>query len=216
MTSFTCSSRQARRQRVHWMQASRLTAIAACERSAFGWCRDGKARLADLQRLRPAIELGVERVGLLGDVGEQELQHHLLAGHRARVVGRDFHPVLGGAAAGGREHALALDLDHAGAAVAVGAQALLVAEVRNVDAVVLGGLDEGFVRAADDGPAVQLELDGHRRRLRCADPVHRSPRHQATSCGKYFITESTGLGAACPKPQIEASIIACDNSFSSG
>ena len=29
-----------------------------------------------------------------------------------------------------------------------------------------------------------------------------------TSCGKYFITVSAGFGAACPRPQIEASIIA--------
>jgi hypothetical protein len=37
MTSFTCSSRQARTQRPHWMQASRLTAIA-------GWLRSGAGR----------------------------------------------------------------------------------------------------------------------------------------------------------------------------
>src|SRR5437588_554771 len=30
MTSFTCSSRQARTQRVPWMQASRFTVIAGC------------------------------------------------------------------------------------------------------------------------------------------------------------------------------------------
>src|SRR5258706_14236957 len=36
MTSFTWTSRQARTQRVHWMQASRFTAIAGCEISAFG------------------------------------------------------------------------------------------------------------------------------------------------------------------------------------
>ena len=29
-----------------------------------------------------------------------------------------------------------------------------------------------------------------------------------TSCGKYFITVNAGLGAACPRPQIEASIMA--------
>ena len=34
ITSFTCSSRQARTQRVHWMQASRFTAMA-------GWLRSG-------------------------------------------------------------------------------------------------------------------------------------------------------------------------------
>ena len=33
ITSLTCSSRQARRQRVHWMQASRLTAMAGWDRS---------------------------------------------------------------------------------------------------------------------------------------------------------------------------------------
>ena len=31
ITSFTCSSRQARTQRLHWIQASRLTAMAGCE-----------------------------------------------------------------------------------------------------------------------------------------------------------------------------------------
>src|SRR5262245_65914755 len=34
ITSLTCTSRQARTQRLHWMQASRLTAIA-------GWLRSG-------------------------------------------------------------------------------------------------------------------------------------------------------------------------------
>src|SRR5438034_11092337 len=73
-----------------------------------------------------------------------------------------------------REHALALDFDHAGAAVAVRAHAFLVTEVRDVDAVMLGRLDEGLVRPADDGLAVQLELDRHCRRLRGAYAIHRS------------------------------------------
>ncbi len=42
MTSFTCSSRQARTQRVHWMHASRLTDIAGCEASAAGCSRGAK------------------------------------------------------------------------------------------------------------------------------------------------------------------------------
>ena len=42
MTSLTCSSRHARTQRVHWMHASRLTAIAGCERSAAGCARGAK------------------------------------------------------------------------------------------------------------------------------------------------------------------------------
>src|SRR6266699_2346628 len=134
-----------------------------------------EARLADFQGFRPMIELGVERVGFLRNVREQELEHHLLAGDRARVVGRHLHPVLGVAAAGRREHALALDLDHAGAAVAVGPHAFLVAEVRDLDAVMPGRLDEGLVGPADDGLAVQLELNRHRRRLRGAYAVHTLP-----------------------------------------
>ncbi len=133
-----------------------------------------EARLADFQLLRPAIKLGIERVGFFRNVREQKLEHHLLARHRARAVGGDLHAVLGVAAAGRREHALALDFDHAGAAVAVRAHAFLVTEVRDVDAVMLGRLDEGLVRPADDGLAVQLELDRHRRRLRGAYAIHRS------------------------------------------
>ena len=45
MTSFTCSSRQARTQRVHWMHASRFTAIAGCDRSPAGCERAAKRGL---------------------------------------------------------------------------------------------------------------------------------------------------------------------------
>src|SRR5207244_9783202 len=43
-----------------------------------------------------------------------------------------------------------------------------------------------------------------------------TPGFHPTSWGKYFITESTGLGAACPSPHMDASIIAWESSFSSG
>src|SRR5579863_9272364 len=38
----------------------------------------------------------------------------------------------------------------------------------------------------------------------------------STSFGKYFNTVSAGLGAACPSPQIEESIMACDSSCRRG
>ena len=41
ITSLTCSSRQARTQRVHWMHASRLTAMPGWDTSAAGWVRPG-------------------------------------------------------------------------------------------------------------------------------------------------------------------------------
>ncbi len=42
MTSFTCTSRQARTQRLQWMQASRLTAIATWLGSLSVFARAGK------------------------------------------------------------------------------------------------------------------------------------------------------------------------------
>src|ERR1043165_3053101 len=147
MTSLTCSSRHARTQRVHWMQASRCTSIAGCERSSAG-CG-------------------------------QELDRHLLTDDGARTVGRHLHAVFRIAAARRREHALAFDLDHAGAAVAVGPHALHVAESRDVDAVLAGNLQDGAVVARGDALAVERE-----------------GRHHSISAGKYFSTDSTGLGAA--------------------
>src|SRR5205807_10446512 len=47
ITSLTCTSRQARTHRLHWMQASRLTAIATWLRSADGiLSRDGRRLVA--------------------------------------------------------------------------------------------------------------------------------------------------------------------------
>jgi hypothetical protein len=121
---------------------------------------------------RPAVHPVDLGVALLRHVGEQQLDHHLLRSERARAVGGDLHPLRRVAAAGRREHALALHFDHAGAAVAVGPQGLRVAQVRDDDAVLLRRLDDGLVRAADHGLAVQLELDRQCRELLRADAVH--------------------------------------------
>ena len=51
-------------------------------------------------------------------------------------------PSLGIAAARRRQHALALDLDHARPAVAVGPHAFHVAEARDLDAELLRGLED--------------------------------------------------------------------------
>src|SRR5437868_14586661 len=83
--------------------------------------------------------------------------------------------------------------------------------MRDVDAVLLRRLDDLLVGPPDHRLAVQLELNRHHGKL-----LSRDPFHYCTSCGKYFITLSAGLGAACPRPQIEASIMACESSASSG
>ena len=159
MTSLTCSSRQARTQRVHWMQASRFTAIAGCERSAAGCARAAKRGLptSSFVAQRSSSESSVYDVS--GHVREQQLEHHLLASARARaLLVVTSMPVRRIAAAGRREHALALDLDHAGAAVAVGPHAFHVAEARDLDAVLLSAVSMIVSSgAADDRPAVQRE-----------------------------------------------------------
>src|SRR2546426_2013215 len=106
---------------------------------------------------------------------------------------------------------LALHLDDAGAAVAVGPQRARVAQVRDRDAVPARRLDDQLVGPSDHGLAVELELDRHHRHLLLGHPFH-----HCTSCGKYFMTVSAGLGAAWPRPQIEASIMVCESSPSNG
>ena len=51
MTSLTCTSRQARTQRLQWMQASRLTAMAGWLRSGGGVARRGKRPASIFWRL---------------------------------------------------------------------------------------------------------------------------------------------------------------------
>src|SRR5207253_2135219 len=100
-----------------------------------------EARHADLQPSLPVIELRIELVNPLRHVRGQHFDHQLLRVHRARAVARDFHSSRRCAAARRRKHALTLDLDHARAAIAVGAHAFLVAKMRDIDTVTLGRLD---------------------------------------------------------------------------
>src|ERR1700741_1810395 len=70
------------------------------------------------------------------------------------------------------------------------------------------------------GAAVQLEADGRRggcvelREFPTGDGVHAGLRAES-SCEKYLTPQSIGLGAAWPRPQIDASRITCDRSASS-
>ena len=83
----------------------------------------GEAALGDAGGLGPVPEFGVRIVRGLARrlVGDQQLHHHFLRGDRTRALGLHLHADRRRALAGGGEHALALDLDHAGAAIAVGA-----------------------------------------------------------------------------------------------
>jgi hypothetical protein len=108
----------------------------------------------------------VARVVLLGHVGQQQFQHQLLRGDGTLAVGDDLHAGRGIAAAGGGEHALAVDLHHAGAAVAHRFHAFHVAQARNLHAFAVGDLQQRLGGAAADLAAVQAEADGGRIELR--------------------------------------------------
>ena len=98
----------------------------------------------------PLVELVVAGVQVLafghfGHISEQQFEHQLLRLQRARAVGRDDHARRWRAAAGRCQYALAVDFDHAGAAVADAVQARLVAKAGNFHAFAVGDLDQGFV-----------------------------------------------------------------------
>src|ERR1700722_13271709 len=196
----------------------------------------GEAGLAHRQLFGPEVEFRVERIRCLRNVGKKQLEGHLLAEERPFAVGGDLHPFFWKTAAGWRQHTLAFDLNHAGAAVAVRPHAFHITKAGNFDAVLLRGLQDGLIRIANYGSSVHHERDWFRRMMAIAAvlPVYsrqavRNRRdrncfqerrtllvHDATSSEKYFKTQSAGFGAAWPRPQIDASTIACESSFNKG
>ncbi len=118
-----------------------------------------EAGLAHLELARPVVELRIRLVRCRRHVGLQQLEHHLLRMQRALAHARHVHAGLGRAAARRRERALAVDLDHAGATVAVGPHPLQVAKMRDVDAVALRRLDDGLAGQRPDRLPVERELD---------------------------------------------------------
>src|SRR4051794_485551 len=94
-------------------------------------------------------------------VRQEQLENELARGFGALRCGRDLHARGRLAHAGGGEHALALDLDHAGPAVAVRpvAGGRGVAEVRDVRAVAARDLPDGLARPRLDLFSVEDELD---------------------------------------------------------
>src|SRR6202012_903980 len=139
-------------------------------------------------------------------IGDQQLHPHLLRRDRTRARRFHLHADAGRALAGGGEHALALDLHHAGAAVAVRAIVRLrrIAQMWNLIALAFRHLPDGLAQIGFDLLAVEFELDFR----------HSAASFGRNSSGKYLITDVSGFEAACPRPQIEASRIAWLNSSS--
>ena len=117
----------------------------------------------DAHGIDPTPEFGGRVVTAcpFGLVGQQQLKHHL-----ARLLcplrgGLYLHAGSSLALTGRGQHALALDLDHASAAIAIGAVTGggMPAQVRDVGAMALGDLPNGLARGGFDWLAVELERD---------------------------------------------------------
>src|ERR1700722_517391 len=169
----------------------------------------GKAAFRHLDLFRPMPEFRIRIVRCLACrlIGDQKLHHHLLRGDRARAFRLHLHADARRALAGRRQYALALDLDHAGAAIAVRpvVRRGRITQMRNVAALAFGHLPDGLARIGLDLLAVEFELD----------PGHSAASFGRNSSGKYLMTDVSGFEAAWPSPQIEASRIAWLNSSSS-
>jgi len=98
-------------------------------------------------------------VTLFGQVGQQHLQHHLLALEGAFAVGLHLHARRGAAAATGGQRALAFNFNHAGTAVAVWRETVLVAQVGNLDAEVFGDVENALTGWGGDRLAVESEVN---------------------------------------------------------
>ncbi|GBD42222.1 hypothetical protein HRbin39_01611 [bacterium HR39] len=151
----------------------------------------GEAARGDADRPRLLPEAGYGVVGRLplGLVGQQQLEDQLARPPRPLARRAHHHARLGPADAGGGERALALDLHHAGAAVAVGPVARLgqPAQVGDLDALAAGHLPDGLARPRLHLAAVEHEADGL---------AHDAPPSRPSSPAKCRNSDSTGLPAA--------------------
>src|SRR5213079_2051168 len=86
----------------------------------------------------------------------------------------------------------------------------LVAEPGNRDAEPIGGLDDRLACERVHLSTVELEDDALLLERVHQGCVHAEPLESRSSCGKYLSTQAIGFGAAWPRPQIDASAIACD------
>ena len=122
-----------------------------------------EAAVRDADAVGPAPQHGIGVMRLFAPrlVGDQELEDHAPCRGCALRGAVDHHAFARRADAGGGKHALALDLDHAGAAIAVGAVARLrrIAEMRDLDAESVRDLPYRFLRLSGHRLAVERKGD---------------------------------------------------------
>ncbi len=135
-------------------------------------------------------------------IGEQEFGDHLARGLGAVGLGFDLHARRRGADAACRQHALALDLDHADATIAVRPVAGLrrVAQMWQINAEAARGAEDGLAFADIDVATVDRESLGRRRITFAGDFIDwRRVRHAGpavaigrAACGALIVVAVAG------------------------
>ena len=102
------------------------------------------------------------RAGPCGLVSQQQVHHQRAGLFSACAISGDIHIGRWMAATGGCEHTLALDLDHAGAAIAIGAIAMriTVTQMRDRRSTTFGHLPDGLIGLRLDLLPVEQKANG--------------------------------------------------------
>ncbi len=126
-----------------------LALVEAADRSAVAQRHVLQLALATL-----IADWAVQRV-----VDEQELHHRTLVLERLFVAGLDLHAIHDRGGTGRRRLGRLFNVDQAHAAVGGDRQLLVVAEARNRNAGLVGGLDDHRTLGYDQG--LTIDIDGH-------------------------------------------------------
>ena len=140
-------------------------------------------------------------------VGHQEFEHHLARGLGALGDGLHLHAFARLADAARGQHALALDLDHAGAAIAVGAVAGLrrIAKMRDLGAQALGHLPDGLAFERLDFLAVEDEFHRLGFAVTCGHGSNLQTSSVTVRCEPHWRRASKGDGPEfCSRSSFEA------------
>ena len=138
--------------------------VAVVEERDAGGVERRQAARRDARRIRLIPQM---RGPIMGDlalrlIGQQHLHHHLPCAGRAGAVGGDDHALHRLADAGRGQDALACDLHHAGAAIAVGAVAggWEVTQMGDDETAAVRHLPDRLAGGGFGGPTVECETDG--------------------------------------------------------
>ena len=98
-------------------------------------------------------------VTLVGHVGQQEFQHHLLTFLRAQTLTQHLKARRDMATATGGQRSFAFDFHHTCTAIAICTHALFVAKVRNVNAMALSRIENRLTFKTHHGLIIELEFN---------------------------------------------------------